>query len=507
MKLKLFIITLLAIMVAGCTLEPIPEPEKEVGKIVTISANISPDTRVSYNDGTRKLAWESGDKLLLAGYDAGGTYIDCAPFEYDGGNTFRGTEVKGADIYKAYYPAEAIVLDNNGNAQLADNFWQQTQSGNNTTAHLRNKLLLFDETANPLNQTFSLVLKNSIIRFDLTNVPQEVGTLSHIDWTEETATGVFKSTTLHVTGVTFSATNSSLTAYLSFDPAAMKIIAGGKYMVALYGEQLSFQSNTVTTEKNYAAGDRYKGTISNWNPAIEWINPLSYFAEHNMANLTGTFDTGHDATKDYLFDWNNAMTAYNTTPATLGGKDYYLPTIQEWRAIIPESSTYINFNNTWSTHTLSNAAVTVGGESYTMSGTFDNNGNVGVVYATLTYTHQSYPALYAIARYRTENLGAGNPNARMVIDMKKTATPYTIQQAKDADWNSVGVVSRVFPAAGCRNAIGTRMNQGTFGHYWSSTETQAGGTDAWLLYFTGNLAYSGHSAGKDLWYSLRLVSR
>ena len=79
------------------------------------------------------------------------------------------------------------------------------------------------------------VLKNSIIRFDLTNVPQEVGTLSHIDWTEETATGVFKSMTLHVTGVTFSATNSSLTAYLSFDPAAMKIIAGGKYMVALYG--------------------------------------------------------------------------------------------------------------------------------------------------------------------------------------------------------------------------------------------------------------------------------
>ena len=220
--------------------------------------------------------------------------------------------------------------------QLADNFWQTQRK--HTTAHLRNKLPL-DETANPLNQTFSLVLKSSIIRFDLTNVPQEVGTLSHIDWTEETATGVFKSMTLHVTGVTFSATNSSLTAYLSFDPAAMKIIAGGKYMVALYGEQLSFQSNTVTTEKNYAAGDRYKGTISNWNPAIEWINPLSYFAEHNMANLTGTFDTGHDATKDYLFDWNNAMTAYNTTPATLGGKDY--PThYSRVASHYPESSTY-----------------------------------------------------------------------------------------------------------------------------------------------------------------------
>jgi len=502
MKLKLFIITLLAIMMAGCTLETIPKPEQEEGKIVTISANISPDTRVSYNDGTRKLAWESGDKLLLAGYDAGGTYIDCAPFEYDGGNSFTGTEVKGADIYKAYYPAEAILLDNNGNVQLADNFWQQTQSGNNTTAHLRNKLLLFDETANPLNQTFSLVLKNSIIRFDLTNVPQEVGTLSHIDWTEETATGVFKSMTLHVTGVTFSATNSSLTAYLSFDPAAMKIIAGGKYMVALYGEQLSFQSNTVTTEKNYAAGDRYKGAINNWSPAIDWINPLSYFAEHNMANLTGTFEADHDATGEYLFDWNDAMTAYNTTPATLGGKDYYLPTIQEWRAIIPESSTYINFNNTWSTRTLSNAAVTVGGESYTMNGTFENIGSV--VYATLTYTHQSNPTLYAIVRYRKENLVAGNPNARMVVDMKKTATQYTIQQAKDADWNSVAVVSRVFPAAGYRTSTGTPIHQGEWSYYWSSTVDS--GSNVWNMFFNGNYAYS-VSYNSTRRHSVRLVSR
>jgi len=55
MKLRLFIITLLALMVAGCTLEPIPKPEQEEGKIVTISASIPDDTRVSYNDGTRKL--------------------------------------------------------------------------------------------------------------------------------------------------------------------------------------------------------------------------------------------------------------------------------------------------------------------------------------------------------------------------------------------------------------------------------------------------------------------
>jgi hypothetical protein len=279
---------------------------------------------------------------------------------------------------------------------------------------------------------------------------------------------VFKSLTLNVTGVTFSPTVSSITAFLAFDPDVMDIVANGKVKIMLVGEKSYFwQSDAIADGKNYNAGNRYKGTVTGVWTKKQIINPLSYFAEHNMANLTGTFEADHDATGEYLFDWNDAMTAYNTTPATLGGKDYYLPTIQEWRAIIPESNTYINFNNTWSTRTLSNAAVTVGGESYTMNGTFENIGSV--VYATLTYTHQSNPTLYAIVRYRKENLVAGNPNARMVVDMKKTATQYTIQQAKDADWNSVAVVSRVFPAAGYRTSTGTPIHQGEWSYYWSST--------------------------------------
>ncbi|MBP6947636.1 MAG: hypothetical protein KBB35_00910 [Bacteroidales bacterium] len=502
MKPKLFIIILLAIMVAGCTLEPIPKPGQEEGKIVTISASIPADTRVSYNDGTRKLSWQTGDTLLLAGYD-GTTYKGCEKFYWTGGNSFQGIEVKGATSYKAYYPGDIITLDAGVIVNPLDaGFWQQTQNGNGTTAHLSKKLLLYDEEANPLSETFSLVMKNSIIRFDLTNVPQEVGTLSHIVWAVETAAGVFKLMTLNVTGVTFSASTSSLTAFLSFDPAVMKIIAGGEYRVELYGEKLSFQSDTVASEKNYAAGDRYKGAISNWSPAIDLINPLSYFAEHNMADLAGTFEAGHDATGQYLFNWNNAMTAYNTTPATLGGKDYYLPTILEWRAIIPESDTYVNFNGGVVARSLSNAAVTVGGESYTMSGDFSNIGIV--VYATLTYVHQSN-TLYAIARYRTENLGGGNPDARMVVDMKKTAISYTIGEAESADWNSVGVVSRVFPAAGLRSLGGTLHYQGNFGEYWSSPEFSS--STAWNMHFWKGDAFSGDNSNKAHGFSVRLVSR
>jgi len=272
MKLRLFIITLLALIVASCTLEPIPKPEQEGGRIVTITATIPAETRVTYTDsdipgngGT--LAWETGDQLLLAGYDAGGTYIDCALFEYDGGNSFTGTEVKGADTYKAYYPAGAIVLDNNGNVQLADNFWQQTQSGNNTTAHLRNKLLLFDETANPIDQAFNLELHSDIIKFNLSTLPagkNGLGTIHNIIWTVEYSIGETRSAILDITGISDA---TELTAYLAFDPALMMIAAGGKVTITLIGDQSYEWSKTINNAVTYTAGKRYTTNVSGeWTP-------------------------------------------------------------------------------------------------------------------------------------------------------------------------------------------------------------------------------------------------
>ena len=497
MKLKLFIIALLALLVASCTLEPIPKPEQEAGKIVTISATVPGETRVAYDDDTRKLTWQTGDTLLLAGYD-GTTYKGSEKFYWTGGNSFQGIEVKGATSYKAYYPGEIITLDGNGNMQpLAADFWQQTQNGNGMTNHLRKKLLLIDRNANALDQTFNLALRCDILRFCLGGIPQDAGTLSRLIYTVETATGVFTSMTLNMTGVTISASLDSITAFLAFDPAVMGIAEDGKVTIRLVGNKIYEWSKIITNGMLYVAGKRYTANVSGvWTEVlINPLNPLNYFAEHNMADLNGTFETGHDASGLYLFNWNEAMT-YNTNPATLGNKQYYLPSIEEWRAIIPQSDNYVNFNGS-TNRTLSNAAVTVGGESYTMSGTFGNTGNV--VYATLTYTHQSYPTLYAIARYRTENLSAGNANGRMVVDMQLTVTPYTIDEAKSADWGAVGVVSRVFPAAGYLKRL-----QGTNGACWSSTEYDS--SIAWYMGFHSGYAHSGNY-NKTRGFSVRLVSR
>jgi hypothetical protein len=171
MKPKLFIFALLALLVASCTDEiDIPEPatkepkaEKE-GEMVTINASIPQEARVAYDDANLSLSWQDNDQLLLAGYN-GTTYKGSSAFTWQTGNTFTGTTVPDATTYKAYYPGDVITLDETtGEVQLPANFWGQTQNGNNTTGHLKNKLLLFDETAKPISQTFTLNDKSSIIK-------------------------------------------------------------------------------------------------------------------------------------------------------------------------------------------------------------------------------------------------------------------------------------------------------------------------------------------------------
>lgn len=266
MKLKLVIFSLLAILVASCTREPLPESgesEKGVGEIVTISVIISPETRVAYDDANLALSWQEGDQLRLAGYD-GVTYKGSEVFTYSGtGNKFTGTPVGGATTYKAYYPGNLITLDANGNVNpLAADFWKQTQNGNGTTSHLSNKLFLSDEQANGLDQNFELILRNDIIKFDLSNLttgPNGLGSLEKIIWTVEHTLGETRSAILNITGVSDVA---NLTAYLAFDPAVMMIAAGGKVTITLIGDQSYEWSKTINNAVTYTAGKRYTANVS-----------------------------------------------------------------------------------------------------------------------------------------------------------------------------------------------------------------------------------------------------
>ncbi len=280
MKLKLYIIALLALFVASCTREFFPESNNEQGeRLVTISATIPSETKVSYDDGTVKLAWETGDQLMLVGYDEN-VYKGHKVFTYVAGSNdnFTGETVSGATIYKAYYPADAVKLDENYGAYF-DKLWQQTQNGNNSTAHLGDKLCLCDESGHAIDQPFDLNSKNNILRLNLTGIPADLGTLQRLIWTVEYETGKTRSTSLDFTNYTH--TGSELIAFLTFDPIVTKIAAGGNVKITLIGDK-SYEWKTptpVANGKTYTQGNtRYYASVSQ-----DWyeVAPLMYTIRTN----------------------------------------------------------------------------------------------------------------------------------------------------------------------------------------------------------------------------------
>ncbi len=494
MTLKPYIIALLALSVISCTREPLPELDYKEGKLVTISATIPPETRVAYNDTTLKLSWQIGDTLLLAGYDDT-TYIGRKKFGWTGtGCTFSGEEVPGATTYKAYYPGNVITLDNDGNVQLPDNFWDQRQNGDSTTAHLRNKLLLFDEEAHSITQIFNLTLKSSIIKLDLSSVPKEVGKLHQLVYTVETAWGVFESVSLDVTNVTFSLAKHSLLAFLAFDPVEMKINAGRKVMVTLSGKKLYQWSKPVTDGKEYAAGHRYTGTVSSgWK---EMINPLSFVAKYNV-NPAGTGFVGDSTscTGSGYFNWEQAN--------AISVPGYHLPSRKEWRSIVPEAYGYVFFKTTVDKNNITEY-VTVRNQNITMTCDYRNVG-------TETNPAPSYALRYKgtdmLSAWKYEYLNYNTNNCHLKVTCRNVVPSVTIGDIANAEYwttNTKNDVVRYFPASGWMSS-GHPNIVGTGGFFWSSTKYIHPTYDHlyYCMYFSPTVVHF-HRNDKLLEYSVRL---
>ncbi len=495
MKLKPYIIALLALSVISCTREPLPELDYKEGKLVTISATIPPETRVAYNDTTLKLSWQDKDTLLLAGYD-GTTYKGSKKFHWTGGDSFQGTEVPGATTYKAYYLSKGITLDETtGEVRLPADFWKQTQNGNNSTAHLRNKLLLFDENANPITQRFSLTLKSSIIRLNLSGIPQDAGELYRLIYTVETATGVFESVSIGVTGVTFSAHLNNITAFLSFDPTEMtNIAAGGKVIISLYGEKsYMWKNDAVTQAKIYAAGKRYTGAVSSgW---IEIINPLRYVAKYNV-NPAGTGFVGDLTACDVsgYFNWDQA------SAISLPG--YHLPSRKEWRSIVPEAYGYVFFKTTVDKHITE--YVTVRNQNITMTCDYRNVGtqdNPAPSYAL------RYKGTDMLSAWKYEYLNYNTNNCHLKVTCRNVVPSVTIADIVNTDYwntNTKNDVVRYFPASGWVSS-GHPNVVGSYGKFWSSTKYEHHTYDNlyYCMYFSPNNVQF-HRDNQLLEYSVRL---
>ncbi|MGI5847353.1 MAG: fimbrillin family protein [Candidatus Cryptobacteroides sp.] len=491
MKFKLFIFALLALMTASCTQEiDILELAEKAGEMITIDVSIPQETRVAYDDATLKLSWEANDQILLVGYDNTNNYVGSSKFSWTGiDNKFTGTPVDGATTYKAYYPA-SLWLDENGNLQpFIGPFWQRTQNGNNTTGHLKNRLLLFDVEANALNQPFRLSPQSCILKLVLSGIPQEVGALSQIVWTVEIAEGQYKSLLLDVTGVTFSGSENSVTAFLPFDPNEIHLAANGQVSIRLFGAQSYLWSHTVTSEKNYLPGKRYTGIVTgNWKPII---NPLDYVAEYNV-NPAGTDFVDNLTACDVsgYFNWADAL--------GIDISNYHLPNRQEWCSIVPNNHEWVRFD--WDKYDPNvSENVTVQNQAISMTSDYRSPANGTYTSYALRYKGTDMISAWKYQFVSTDYDGFTDNDTHLKITSRNVAPSVTVHEIADEmfwDHDNGNDVVRCFPASGYDNSVGTIVGRGGSCVLWSSTEQSNNANAAAVMYSYKLLAASSFGLGK-----------
>ena len=319
----------LVVVASGCNTNDLPDtvrtlPDKQDGKMTIHAATgRQSDTRVAYEDGAvgmdGKLTWQAGDHLTVVRMN-GGSYVNHADdYQYNGADgatsgPFTGTAISDAgDSWTIYSPHTVTVNTSDGTATLP--MTGQTQTADGSTSHLRNYLLLSSEGIADLSADFTLAMKGSIMKFDLSNVPAEVGKLTNLVWTVETTGGTRCLTLGFAPGaVTFADGKRTLTAYLAFMPGEMAVKAGGKFTVILTGDKTYRAETTIDGGKTYAAGMRYTAAIDGNSMTWEEKAVMALTVEVSNGNLSFNipFPESGNTPAELTVDWGD-----DTPPTTV----------------------------------------------------------------------------------------------------------------------------------------------------------------------------------------------
>lgn len=292
----------LAMLFGGCASDnELTSPaDKDNGNpaLLTFTAGTPDDdsaqTRVAYADVGEdggKLTWHKGDKLIMAGY-AGSTYEGLRYYTYQGesgetSGTFTGEPVSNAETYIAYYPP-SVFVDGTGKVFYPSMHIQRQQSATDKTAHLRDYMMLQAEDITP-GGSFTMKMQSSIMKFDVSGIPPEVGKLSSLIWTVDTEAGCRLLRLDFEDVIVDFHTETTLTAYLSFLPEEMSVKADGKFSVILVGDKTYRAQVTIAGGKTYETGKRYTATIDGgWTE--EALMMFTVKLEDNGLNLSMPFN-------------------------------------------------------------------------------------------------------------------------------------------------------------------------------------------------------------------------
>ena len=346
----------LAVVASGCNTDDLSDaghtfPDKPAEKM-TIHATTGQQsgTRVAYEDGAAgmngKLTWQKGDRLTVVRMN-GSDYVAYADdYEYGGtegatSGPFTGTAITGAgNSWTIYYPHTVAV--NTYYATVTLPMTGQTQTADGNTDHLRNYLLLSSTGIKDLDAGFDLEMQNSIMKFEFSNVPAEVGELTRLVWAAETETDSHIRCTHYLMlnfapgAVTFDTDKHTLTAYLAFMPEEMKVKTGGKFTVMLMGDKTYLAETTIDGGKTYAAGMRYTAVVDGTSMKWEEKAVMIFTVRPVGDQFNIPFPESGTTPAELTVDWGDGTTPTTVASGTaLSSKDAFCHSYP---------LTYVNYN-------------------------------------------------------------------------------------------------------------------------------------------------------------------
>ena len=346
----------LAVVASGCNTDDLSDaghtfPDKPAEKM-TIHATTGQQsgTRVAYEDGAAgmngKLTWQKGDRLTVMRMNGSDYVAHADDYEYGGtdgatSGPFTGTAITDAgNSWTIYYPHTVVVSTYYDTVTLP--MTGQTQTADGNTDHLRNYLLLSSTGIKDLDAGFDLEMQNSIMKFEFSNVPAEVGELTRLVWAAETETDSHIRCTHYLMlnfapgAVTFDTDKHTLTAYLAFMPEEMKVKTGGKFTVMLMGDKTYLAETTIDGGKTYAAGMRYTAVVDGTSMKWEEKAVMIFTVRPVGDQFNIPFPESGTTPAELTVDWGDGTTPTTVASGTaLSSKDAFCHSYP---------LTYVNYN-------------------------------------------------------------------------------------------------------------------------------------------------------------------
>ena len=349
--MKLYLLPLAGLLLAGCTAEVLDESKDLVPVSLTVNISESAETRA----GTSLLTAFSDEVLGIALTNCiDGSGAALASTTYTVGTGFASQPYISTDpaTIKGYYPDSARTASSfsvqadqtsDDNYKASDLLYAETTatkaapSPTLTFTHKMSKVIVNVTPTSGVSSVTSVTLNNINRTVAFTPATGVLGALSNpgdISMSNEGAALIPPQTT--------NGDNNFLTIVTDVGTAyyklAMEFVGGKVYTININVEKSSigltttitnWDGATVNVDYNHGDGLALARSIK--------MNPLWWMAQYNMASNRTSFVAAHSTSSPYFFTYSTASSE-NVV-------DYHLPTCEEFASVIPTDNFLSNSSN------------------------------------------------------------------------------------------------------------------------------------------------------------------